>query len=259
MYPILFTWHEGALYTYTTLFSLGVVMGGYFWVQEGRRLLSASIDSLINASIAAFFAGLFGARLLFILTNLENYRTGLFEIANLSSGGIVFYGGAIGGAMAIIGWAKKNRYPLGTTFNAMTPGLAFGHAIGRLGCLAHGCCYGKTCTLPWGIVFKNPRALARPLNTPLHPTQIYEILGLLALGWLALKQNQKNQGQAFRFYLLGYGFLRFTVEFFRGDELRGSWQGLSTSQWVSIAMIICSLFLDFRDRSGHNSAHENRT
>lgn len=260
MYPILFTWGEGALYTYTTMASLGIILGGYLWVREGKRMLGAKTDSLINAALLMFLLGFVGAKLLFILTNIENYRTGYFELS-LSSGGIVFYGGMLGGALGLWNWTKHNGYSSRTTFNAMAPGLALGHAIGRLGCLAHGCCFGKVCDLPWGISYHDARSLARPLDTPLHPTQLYEFFGLLVIGAICLRQNQKRgtQSQSFRLYLLSYGTLRFFTEFLRGDWLRGVWFGLSTSQWVSLAMIISCLFLDFRGRNDHNSAHENRT
>lgn len=260
MLPILFTWQDGALYTYTTLFSLAGLLGGWLWIREGKRMLPAiATDQLVNAALFMFFAGLLGARTLFIITNLEHYESGLFSFTRLNSGGIVFLGGAIAGALALWRWSTKHRLPWLITFNAATPGLIFAHALGRLGCFAHGCCYGKSCDLPWAITYTNPASLARPLGTPLHPTQIYEVLGLVLLGFWTLRENRKDRSQSLRFYLLGYGILRFIVEFFRGDLLRGAYQGLSTSQWVSLAMIICSLFLDFKGPSEHNSAHENRT
>ena len=262
MHPILFTWGGGALYTYTTLFSIAILVGGWLWVREAKRLLPlASTDSLINVLIAIFFSGFFGARLLFILTNLKHYESGLFSYTNLSSGGIVFYGGMIGGLVALLTWCYKHDFSYRTVLNAATPGLTFGHAIGRLGCLAHGCCHGVVCNLPWGVVYRDPHGLARPLDLPLHPTQLYEVIGLVAIGYWALRQNRRDgtRAKTFRNYVLAYGILRFFVEFFRGDTLRGALWGLSTSQWVSLTMIICCLFLDFARPKDHNSAHENRT
>jgi phosphatidylglycerol---prolipoprotein diacylglyceryl transferase len=262
MYPILFTWDDAALYTYMTLFSVAVVLGFWLWIRESSRLIpQASKDSLINAALLMIIAGLFGAKALFVLTNLELYREGVFQITKLGSGGIVFYGGMIGGLIALCIWTIKNRFPVITTLSAMTPALAFGHALGRLGCFAHGCCHGAACHLPWGVAYHDPQALARPLGVPLHPTQIYEFLGLIAIGTLCLKENKRfgASSRSFAYYLLSYGTLRFFVEFFRADSLRGEWGGLSTSQWVSLAMIISCLFLDFARPSDHNSAHENRT
>lgn len=261
MYPILFVWGDGALYTYTTLLSIAIIAGGCLWVNQGKLLLDARTDALINAALGALLLGFLGARLLFILTNIPRYQSGLFDLWTLSSGGIVFYGGLIGGGAATWHWAKRRGYSVRTTLSAMAPGLALAHAIGRLGCLAHGCCHGRVCNLPWAITFTDPRALARPLEVPLHPTQVYEVLGLSALAYALYRVNLKygDKSPSYRLYFLGYGTLRFFVEFFRGDFLRGAWAGLSTSQWLSLALIICGLFLDFGGRKDHNSAHENRT
>jgi phosphatidylglycerol---prolipoprotein diacylglyceryl transferase len=262
MLPILFMWGEGALYTYTTLFSVGIMVGGWLWVLESKKLTpGVPTDAIVNAIIAMFLLGILGAKLLFIVTNLQHYRSGLFQITKISSGGIVFYGGFIGGLAALLIWIRRRKLPYRATLNAIAPGLAIGHAIGRLGCFAHGCCHGAICHLPWGVSYQDPRALARPLNVPLHPTQLYEVLGLALIGGLCLWQNRKHKSasNAFKYYLLSYASLRFFVEFFRADTLRGAWAGLSTSQWVSIVLIICCLFLDFAGPKSHNSAHENRT
>ncbi len=262
MLPILFMWGDGALYTYTTLFSVAILVGGWIWIRESKKLdLGVATDAMINAIIGMFLLGILGAKLLFIATNLEHYQSGLFQITKISSGGIVFYGGFLGALAALLIWIRRRGLSYRTTLNALAPGIAFGHAIGRLGCFAHGCCHGGICQLPWGISYQDPRALARPLGVPLHPTQLYEVLGLVAIGALCLWQNRrrKHASHAFKYYLLCYSSLRFFVEFFRADALRGAWAGLSTSQWVSIALIICCLFLDFAGPRDHNSAHENRT
>lgn len=261
MHPILFTWNNGALFTYTTLFSIAILVGGWLWVDIAGKKLTPKphTDELINAAILMLVAGLLGARALFVLTNWEHYQSGLFSLTDLSSGGIVFYGGAIGGTFALWAWSRSKQYRFVSVLSAATPALSIGHAIGRLGCLAHGCCYGKTCDLPWAISFSNPQSLARPLNTPLHPTQLYETLGLIVIFAVTLRENQKNEGKPLAWYLLLYGLLRLIVEFFRADQLRGALYGITTSQWISIGLIICSLFLDFRSHSEHNNAHENRT
>ena len=110
--------------------------------------------------------------------------------------------------------------------------LALGHGIGRLGCLAAGCCYGRYTDLPWGV------ALAGDLSR--HPTQVYEALLNFALfGFLAgyalprVKDGRWQSGGVLLCYVMGYALLRFVVEFFRGDDRGASWAGLSPSQWLA--------------------------
>src|SRR5260370_17129165 len=133
--------------------------------------------------------------------------------------------------------------PVFKTMDVFAPGLALGHAIGRLGCFAGGWCYGKPTRLPWGVTFTTPLAEKRvgtPLGVPLHPTQIYEFLvelcnfGLLV--WLF--RRKKFDGQIFGTYLFVYGVARYFLEFLRGDSDRGSvFNGLmTTTQLLPISM-----------------------
>jgi phosphatidylglycerol:prolipoprotein diacylglycerol transferase len=86
------------------------------------------------------------------------------------------------------------------------------------------------------------------------------MVGLIVLGFVLLKQNRRSSPRftTTQIYLVGYGVLRFLNEFTRGDTLRGSWEGLSTSQWISLGLILTALLLDFTRARGHNSPHESR-
>jgi phosphatidylglycerol:prolipoprotein diacylglycerol transferase len=132
-----------------------------------------------------------------------------------------------------------------TTLDAFVPGIAFGHAVGRLGCFAAGCCYGKPTTMPWGVTFTNPLAnslVGTPLNVRMHPTQIYEFLAEMAVFAVVMWtwKHKKFSGQVFGTYAFLYGIARFWLEFYRDDPERGSvFGGLMTlTQLISIVLVI---------------------
>jgi hypothetical protein len=128
-----------------------------------------------------------------------------------------------------------------------------GQAIGRLGCFAAGCCWGKPANVPWAVTFTDvnaARTVGTPLDTPLHPSQLYESLATLViftvLVWLA--PRKKFQGQVVVAYVALYSMARFGLEFFRGDAGRGFIGPLSTSQAVAIALVLLASVLFFRLR-----------
>jgi len=127
--------------------------------------------------------------------------------------------------------------------DAAAPAIALGQAIGRIGCLTAGCCWGGQCSKPWAITFTDSKAgenVGVPIGVPLHPTQIYEALGLLALAGLILWFGKgRVPGRTFSVYLVGAAILRFVVELFRGDP-RGTVPGtdLSTSQGIAIGLFV---------------------
>ena len=127
------------------------------------------------------------------------------------------------------------------TCDAFAPGLALGHAIGRLGCFAAGCCYGKVTHHAWGVVFNNPRGQA-PRGEPLEPTQLIEsaveLLNFFVLSWLITRKHA--DGQVFGTYLIVYGIARFFIEFLRGDPGRGEVFGnvMSGTQLIAIVLVI---------------------
>jgi len=141
--------------------------------------------------------------------------------------------------------ARLRRLPAWQLVDAAAVPLPVAQAIGRLGCLAAGCCFGGRCDLPWGIVYRSATAHERtgvPLGVPLHPAPLYEALGnvLLVLPLLLLvRRRRRVPGEVFLAWATGYGVLRFLVEFTRGDRVRGLWFGgtLSTSQLISLAVV----------------------
>ena len=129
--------------------------------------------------------------------------------------------------------------------DAASPGLALGHALGRIGCFLAGCCWGIPAPEPWGIAL--PQALAAPRGVPLLPVPLYEAAGnaLLCAGLLLYrkKKPRRTPGSSTGLYLSAYAVLRFLLEFLRGDEARGRWGALSAGQWNALAALLVGLWL----------------
>ncbi len=171
----------------------------------------------------------------------------------LWQGGLVFYGGLLGAAAAVALFVRRRRWPFGTVADALAPGLALGHAVGRLGCFLAGCCYGR----PWSAGLRFPRGsvafdeLAATLpagateTPPLHPTQLYEAVGELVIFFILLRARRHRpfDGATAVLYALLYGLLRFGVELFRGDPGRGMLGPASIAQVVSVLAVAAAAWL----------------
>src|SRR5262245_2813760 len=131
----------------------------------------------LDLGIAIIVSALIGAKLLLVLVEFDHYRQNPAEILSILRAGGVFYGGLIAAVAVAFWYMRRHRMPLWTTCDVFAPGIALGHAVGRLGCFFAGCCYGKPTELPWAITFSDPFAAANvgtPLGVHLHPTQLYE-------------------------------------------------------------------------------------
>jgi len=147
---------------------------------------------------------------------------------------------------------RRTGLPGFLTTDVIAPGLALGHAIGRIGCLMAGCCWGAECQRPWAITFTNPAAhelTGVPLGVPLHPAQIYESLSEFVIFGLLYRRfhHPHREGDVIGWYLVLYSAVRFTVEFFRNHE-QDLIAGLSLTQWISLATLIAGLALILRPR-----------
>lgn len=251
MHPVLFEFQGAALQSYLLLFSLAYFVGLGVWLFENRAAPYPK-DQLINLSLQTFFVGILGAKVLYLITRGPDLWNGELAWQNVWQGGVVFLGGAISAGAFLYWRLPKIGVARVAGFNTAAPALALAHAVGRLGCFLNGCCYGKYCALPWGVTYHNPLSPAQPKGLPLHPTQIYEAVALVLLGLFLLYWNhrrlRRDSWQSFEIYLVGYAGLRFTNEFFRGDDVRGIWGPFSTSQWLSLGLIFLGCALRYTRR-----------
>lgn len=236
MYPVL--WDGLPLYSYGVTGALAFVVVAALTLGRAR---SAGIepDRAMDALFWGALGGVVGARVLYGVVNPEAFPS-VGAWFNLRTGGLVFYGGLLGGVAAAgaVFWRAGVRLRAGA--DLLAGALPWGHAIARGGCLLAGCCYGKPTVLPWGVRYSH-LAAPGPHGVALHPTQLYEALGLVALG-IALRavQRRKRPGEVALSYLSGYAILRFVIEFYRGDAERGALGPLSTSQLLAILTLLAS-------------------
>jgi phosphatidylglycerol:prolipoprotein diacylglycerol transferase len=204
-----------------------------------------------------------GAKALMVLTDWRyfwRYPGELLSWATLRAGG-VFYGALIAAALFGLWYTRVHRLPVGKVFDVYAPAIALGLGIGRLGCFAAGCDYGKPTTSFLGVVFTDPfsrEVAGTPLGISLHPTQIYEALAtFLIFGILVWRYRHKTyDGQIFWLYLVLYAVARFFIEFLRGDEDRGFVFDhlLSTSQFIALLALGTAAGLAFHFRGRRRDA-----
>ena len=208
---------------------------------RAKRFRVARAD-VFYLSLYALVGVLIGAKVLYWLTILpwlvQHWSEIIADGALLQAvllQGYVFYGGLLGGVF--MGWRYLRRYQLaaGPFLDAMTPGIPLLHAFGRVGCFLAGCCYG----VPWRYGIAYPAAHPSG-GVALFPVQLVEAAGNLllcaVLCWLS--RRWPGSGRTLGVYGVAYGLMRFTLEFFRGDAVRGSVWVLSVSQWISLGVIV---------------------
>jgi len=246
VFPRLFHIGNFSLPTYGFLVSLGVLLGLWISVRNSEKR-GIDGDNAWNLGILVVLAGIIGAKVLLIV-NDWSYYTGhpreIFSLGTLQAGG-VFSGGLIAALASAVWYMRRHHMPALGTCDAFAPGLALGHAIGRVGCFAAGCCYGKPTTAFWGVTFTNPLAqywVGTPLGVRLEPTQLFESAVELAnfffLTWLFARK--KFDGQVIAAYLFIYGIARFFLEFLRDDPGRGEvFRGvMSGTQLIAIGLVV---------------------
>lgn len=245
MHPYLLHLGSFALPTYSVLAAVGLMLGILLNVKLAMRD-GHNEDLLWNGSVVAVIGALIGAKLLRVINEgprfLDPHQ--LFSLDFLQSAG-VWYGGLLGGIAGGIWFMHRHRMPMLRVLDCYTPGIALGHAIGKLGCFFAGCCYGKPSNVPWAVVFTDASAnrfTGVPLEIPLHPAQLYEfgVEMVLTLLTLWMWKRRSFRGQVIAAYLFLFGIARYFLEFYRDDPERGSMFGgmMSGTQFISILLVI---------------------
>ena len=230
--------------TYGLIIFIGIFIGAIVAIFYFSKFFKISKQDVLFCILYAVIGVGLGAKLLYILTNIpfliENYNNlDLFQtFLQMLKGGFVFYGGLLGGILGVFIYAKQFKISFKELLLILLPVVPLIHAIGRIGCLCAGCCYGMEYSGFGSITFHNsPLA---PNNVPLFPMQIVESICnfIIFIIIFITYKNFLGTYKTLALYLILYSIVRFILEFFRGDLIRGIYFSLSTSQWISIILFI---------------------
>ena len=180
-------------------------------------------------------SGILGARIAYILANINYFRQEPMELLRIDRGGLIYYGGFIGAAIGIALFARFRKQPLLAMSDLAVSALPLGHALGRLGCFMNGCCYGRASTAWWAVFNADDYR---------HPVQLVEAAFNIGIYLLLLRSYRRRTtpGSVLALYLLTYPVGRFLIEFLRGDD-RLRWSGLDVAQEISLGLFAAGLAL----------------
>jgi phosphatidylglycerol:prolipoprotein diacylglycerol transferase len=243
MHPIICTWGPFSIYAYGLMLALAFIASSTLAAHKAR---SENIrpDTIINLSFIVAISGIIGARIFYVATNLNDYLKNPLEIIMLRHGGLSWFGGLILGSIAGIVYIRNRKLPIFKILDLMMPFVALAQAIGRIGCLLNGCCFGKVSK--FGIYFAVH-------NQVLIPTQLYSSLILIFIFIVLriLQDRPHKPGEIFFLYLALYSLKRFFIEFWRADNPTIIFN-LTLFQVLSIALFCFALFGIFLVKKSHS-------
>ncbi|MEW6535767.1 MAG: prolipoprotein diacylglyceryl transferase [Candidatus Auribacterota bacterium] len=260
------------IYSYGLMVAIGFIIGIYFGVRRAR-LLGENPQNILDMCLTIMIASIAGARLCYVLTNIDYYRDHIIEIFFLQKGGLVFYGGVLSAVIASLIFLKIKKLNIWLYFDILSPSLAIGHALGRVGCFLNGCCYGriiKADSLKWlGVEFPRTTETVHLSNgsitsdivgapayldhlnhgwidnasthcLPVYPTQLISAVVNLSVFFCLLYIFRKRSfnGQVWWSYTMIYAMSRFCIEFLRGDNPPVPPFFLTFSQTMAIVLFI---------------------
>ena len=252
MLPILFHIGPLAIHSYGLMVLTGFLLALYYTTRlaKGRMIGHKpdergiiTPDHVFDMAMVALFASIIGARALYVLLNLHEYRQHPMEIFKIWSGGLSIHGAIVVGILWLWYYCRKKKLQFLEFADICAPAFALGYAIGRIGCFLNGCCYGSECSLPWGVVFPDAGSIHR------HPTQIYATIINLCFFVLLdrLIRRKPPQGVVFFSFLALYCIYRFVDEIFRkGATAEVMALGITQAQVFSLVCLPIVLVMLWR-------------
>lgn len=238
---------------YSVMALIGIFFCGWYVLRICKRKKIDDNEIIISLLISSIGV-IVGSHLLYAITKMDLIVEFIKNISKISSfkvifnyliqifGGSVFYGGLIGGLIAFNIYAKRKKIDKNLFSDLLTPIIPLFHTFGRIGCFLSGCCFGVRSKV--GFMYKHS-AIEVANNVNRFPIQLveatYNLILFLILNYFYKKK--KFKGKLIYIYLILYPVGRFIFEFFRGDTYRGFLFGLSTSQIISLILLVYSLFM----------------
>jgi phosphatidylglycerol---prolipoprotein diacylglyceryl transferase len=229
MYPILFEPFGYPISTFGVMMAIGFLVAAW---HTGIRLREYGLDPELASTILlyAMVGGVLGSKLYFAVD--ESLRTGIpMSELFFSRAGITWYGGLIGGTLAVALGCRIHGLPIRVVANSVAVAAALGQALGRVGCFLVGDDYGRPTDVPWGIAFPEG---SPPTFVPVHPTQLYEAAWLLLVAGLLWRRRHRSPF-LFGEYLALNGLGRFFIEILRVNPVMAL--GLTQPQWIGLGLV----------------------
>jgi phosphatidylglycerol:prolipoprotein diacylglycerol transferase len=258
MQPVL--WQIGPLkiHAYGLFLAIAFLFAGWLTGHRGRPHNLAERE-MTNYVTLILIVSLIGARLYYVLGHPDRFAGRWGELIEIWKGGLVLHGGILAGVIVSFLYARRVGWRIGVLADVVAPGLAFGEAIGRIGCFLNGCCYGSPTSSVCGISFPEGTAAHDAFGgSPIHPTQLYLFVLQGCVGLLLLLIGRRasrtgrwrvGAGSLFGLYLSGSSAVRFVVDFFRVyPAAERPWLGLAHSQLVAAILGLVGVWLMVRVR-----------
>jgi phosphatidylglycerol:prolipoprotein diacylglycerol transferase len=248
--PVAFELGSFSMRWYSTFLTLAVVwLIFWMWLQV-KKGAQITLDTVLSMALVGIPSGIIFARLLhviddIVIASLHPELTASGQVINylqhpgliIGGAGLTIYGAILGAALGIWVYCKITKTKMGYIVDLMAPGIIIAQAIGRVGCLLNGCCYGTPTTLPWGLVYTDPQSFGFNGGIPTHPTVVYEIIYciIVFVVLMMLRKKLKPDGSLFALYLALYAAWRLGIDFLRGGT--PFLFGLHQAQVISIIVL----------------------
>ena len=240
--------------TYGIMAAAGLICGLLFVFFCARKYKLDGEDAAYIYTFGFLGCGI-GAKILYLLVSVRQIIMDVdaygFIPALISHvrGGLVFYGGLLGAIAGAFITARYLKRDIREYYPALVPGIAIMAGFGRIGCYLTGCCYGAHTSSSMGVIY--PEGGIAPAGVPLVPVQLYEALFdfVLVIVLVVLSAKVKAaRPRLLAIYCAVYAVFRFILEFWRADGVRGIWGPFSTSQWISLAILLFLLIKTLSDK-----------
>ena len=255
MHPDVVQWGFLHIRSYGLLLAVAFLVGTWLSLREARRL-ALDEDRLVTVILVVLVSSVVGARALYVLEHVQEFRREWGSALAVWQGGLTLYGGVVAGTVAGLLAARQLSLPMWTVADVLTPAFALGTVLGRIGCFLNGCCYGVPTNLPWGVVFPADSFAGLEFgNAPIHPAQLYFALsGLVLFGitWL-LRKRLRVPGTLFWVFLALFALARIFLDVTRAYEPESTLLALGSlevkeSQVTSLALALFSTLMVLRLR-----------
>ena len=246
--------------SYGLMLAIAFLAGTWLGLKEARRL-GLDPDRLVTVILVTLVASVLGARALYVLEHVEEFRRQWGNVLAVWQGGLTLYGGVVAGTAAGLIAARRLGMPIWTVADALAPSVALGTMFGRVGCFLNGCCYGRPTHLPWGVVYPPDSFPGLEFgDQPLHPSQLYNAafgLALFALLW-RIRERVRVPGSLFWGFLIVFSAGRVLIDFTRAYEsnaqiFMAGGIGVTESQLESAALMLFGILMLLRIQ--RESAH----